>query len=146
MFEVQVRAPFELTQLVLDGMTERGRGWICNISSGAARHPKPDQARGRGGTVYGMCKAALERFSTGLAAETYADNIAVNALSPSSVVPTPGVVIHKLIPPGMEDMAEQPEVMAEAALLLCSREPKELTGRITYSQQLLEEFGVALPS
>ena len=96
---------------------------------------------GRGGTVYGMCKAALERFSTGLAAEAYKDNIAVNALSPSSVVPTPGVVIHKLIPPGREEFAEPPEVMAEAALLLCSRDPKDLTGRIAYSQQLLEEFG-----
>ena len=146
MFEVQVRAPFELSQLVLPGMQERGQGWILNISSGAARHPKPDQARGRGGTVYGMCKAALERFSTGLAAEVYEHNIAVNALSPSSVVATPGVVIHRLIPPGREDLAEAPEVMAEAALVLCSREPKELTGRIAYSQQLLEELGVAAPA
>jgi citronellol/citronellal dehydrogenase len=146
MFEVQVRAPFELSQLVLPGMRERGRGWILNISSGAARHPKPDQARGRGGTVYGMCKAALERFSTGLAAEEYANNIAVNALSPSSVVPTPGVVVHRLIPPGREDLAEPPEVMAEAALVLCSREPTELTGRIAYSQQLLAELGVAIPT
>jgi len=143
MFEVQVRAPFELAQLVLPGMRLRGRGWILNISSGAARHPKADQARGRGGTVYGMCKAAIERFSTGLASEEYEDNIAVNALSPSSVVATPGVVLHRLIPPGREDMAEPPEVMAEAALLLCSREPKELTGRIAYSQQILEEFGIA---
>jgi NAD(P)-dependent dehydrogenase (short-subunit alcohol dehydrogenase family) len=103
-------------------------------------------ARGRGGTVYGMCKAALERFSTGLAAELYGDNIAVNALSPSSVVPTPGVMVHKLIPPGREDMAEPPEVMAEASLVLCSREPTSLTGRIAYSQQLLEELGVAVPS
>jgi NAD(P)-dependent dehydrogenase (short-subunit alcohol dehydrogenase family) len=146
MFEVQVRAPFELAELVIPGMRLRGQGWICNISSGAARHPKPDQARGRGGTVYGMCKAALERFSTGLAAEVYDDNIAVNALSPSSVVATPGVVLHKLIPPGREDIAEAPEVMAEAALALCSREPKELTGRIAYSQQLLEELGVPIPS
>ena len=146
MFEVQVRAPFELSQLVLPGMRERGQGWICNISSGAARHPKPDQARGRGGTVYGMCKAALERFSTGLAAEEHENNIAVNALSPSSVVATPGVVIHRLIPPGREDLAEAPEVMAEAALVLCSRDPKALTGRIAYSQQLLEELGVAIPT
>ncbi len=146
MFEVQVRAPFELTQLALPGMQARGRGWILNISSGAARHPKPEMAMGRGGTVYGMCKAALERFSTGLAAEVYNDNVAVNALSPSSVVPTPGVVIHKLIPPGREGSAEPPEVMAEASLLLCSRDPKDLTGRIAYSQQLLEEFGVAVPT
>ena len=146
MFEVQVRAPFELSQAVVAGMRGRGAGWICNISSGAARHPKPDVGFGRGGTVYGMCKAALERFSTGLASELYNDNLAVNALSPSSVVPTPGVVLHKLIPPGREDMAEPPEVMAEATLLLCSREPKSLTGRIAYSQQLLEEFGVTAPS
>src|ERR671922_335467 len=146
MLEVQVRAPFGLAQLAIPHMREKGRGWILNISSGAARHPKPDQAMGRGGTVYGMCKAALERFSTGLAAELYQDNIAVNALSPSSVVPTPGVVLHRLIPPGREDIAEPPEVMAEAALVLCSRDPKELTGRIAYSQQLLEEVGVAIPS
>lgn len=146
MFEVQVRAPFELAQLVIPGMKVRGQGWILNISSGAARHPQPEQARGRGGTVYGMCKAALERFSTGLAAEHYADNIAVNALSPSSVVPTPGVVIHGLIPPGREEFAEPPEVMAEASLVLCSREPKELTGKIAYSQQLLNEVGVPIPA
>ena len=146
MFEVQVRAPFELAELVIPGMRMRRQGWILNISSGAARHPQPDQARGRGGTVYGMCKAALERFSTGLAAEVYEDNIAVNALSPSSVVATPGVVLHRLIPPGREDIAEPPEVMAEAALALCSREPKSLTGRIAYSQQLLEELGVPVPA
>src|SRR5207302_10150440 len=94
MFAVQVRAPFELAQRVLPGMRERKRGWILNISSGAAVHPQgPPYARAvSGGTTYGMCKAALERFTTGLAAETYADGIAVNALSPSGLVKTPGVV------------------------------------------------------
>ena len=83
MFEVQVQAPFHLAKLVLPGMREKGAGWILNISSGAARHPAipPGPRAARGGTVYGMCKAALERFSTGLAAELYQDNIAVNALS-----------------------------------------------------------------
>lgn len=146
MFEVQVRAPFELSQLVLPGMRERKRGRILNISSGAARHPRADQARGRGGTVYGMCKAALERFSTGLAAEVYADGIAVNALSPSRVVATPGVMVHRLIPEGAKDVDEPPEVMAEAALVLCSGDPSERTGKIAYSQQVLEEYGVAIPS
>jgi citronellol/citronellal dehydrogenase len=98
MFEVQVRAPFELAQAYLPAMRERGRGWILNISSGAAVHPQgpPYAMAGRGGTVYGMCKAALERFTTGLAAEVWADGIAVNVLSPSGLVLTPGVVHHKL--------------------------------------------------
>lgn len=147
MFAVQVEAPFQLAALVLPGMRERGAGWILNISSGAARHPViPPTTRGtRGGTVYGMCKAALERFSTGLAAELYADNIAVNALSPNRVVPTPGTIFHHLTTADNPD-TEPPAVMAEAALLLCSRDPRTLTGRVTYSQDLLAEFGVAAPA
>jgi len=140
MFDVQVEGPFHLAQLVVPGMRAKGQGWILNISSGAARHPAfpPSAWARRGGTVYGMCKAALERFSTGLAAELYDDNIAVNALSPSRVVPTPGTIFHHLTTED-DPEAEPPAVMAEAALLLCSAEPKTLTGRVTYSQQILAE-------
>jgi citronellol/citronellal dehydrogenase len=146
MFAVQVEAPFELAKLVLPGMRERGEGWILNISSLAARHPSipPAPFARRGGTVYGMCKAAIERFSTGLAAELYDDNIAVNALSPTKVVPTPGTLFHHLT---SEDdaNAEPPSVMAAAALALCHAEPRTLTGRIAYSAQLLAELGLPVP-
>jgi NAD(P)-dependent dehydrogenase (short-subunit alcohol dehydrogenase family) len=141
MFEVLVRAPFDLAQRVLPGMRARRRGWILNISSGAARHPQgPPYTARAGSTVYGMCKAALERFSTGLAAEVHADNIAVNALSPSGLVPTPGVIHHGLtrgVPP---DRLEAPEYMAEAAYLLCTADPGQLSGRITYARPLLDEL------
>jgi NAD(P)-dependent dehydrogenase (short-subunit alcohol dehydrogenase family) len=141
MFDVQVEGPFHLAQLVTPGMRAKGQGWILNISSGAARHPvlPPTGFATRGGTVYGMCKAALERFSTGLAAELYDSNIAVNALSPNQVVPTPGTVFHHLTTEDDPD-AEPPAVMAEAALRLCSADPKTLTGRIAYSQDLLAEL------
>ena len=146
MFEVQVQAAFHLATLVLPGMREHGRGWILNISSKAAQHPQipPTAWGGRGGTVYGMCKAAIERFSTGLAAELYEDNIAVNALSPVKVVPTPGTVFHKLTAPG-DGNAEPPAVMAAAALALCSAQPPTLTGRIAYSADLLAELGLPVP-
>ncbi len=147
MFAVQVEAPFHLATLVLPGMREHGAGWILNISSIAARHPAipPGPFAGRGGTVYGMCKAAIERFSTGLAAELYPDNIAVNALSPTKVVPTPGTLFHHLTSGDDDPNAEPAAVMAEAALMLCHREPRSLTGRITYSQELLAELGVPVP-
>ena len=35
--------------------------------------------------------------------------------------------------------------MAEAALMLCHRDPQSLTGRVTYSQELLAELGVPVP-
>lgn len=143
MFEVQVKAPVHLAQLVLPGMKKRGMGWILNISSGAARHPKgpPYRMRGAGaGTVYGMCKAALERFTTGLAAEVWDDGIFVNVLSPSGPVATPGIIYHRLVPPGAEDRYEPIEIMADAALALCSH---DLTGRVAYSRPLLEELNQA---
>jgi citronellol/citronellal dehydrogenase len=146
MFAVQVEASFHLATLVLPSMRGRGRGWILNISSVAARHPAlpPTGFAALGSTVYGMCKAAIERFSTGLAAELWDDHIAVNALSPTLVVPTPGTVFHKLT--SFEDPnSEPPSVMAEAALMLCSADPQALTGRIAYSQELLAELGVPVP-
>jgi citronellol/citronellal dehydrogenase len=146
MFAVQVEAPFQLAALVLPAMRQQGAGWIVNISSVAARHPSlPPGRLARGGsTVYGMCKAALERLSTGLAAEVYADNIAVNALSPNKVVPTPGTLFHHLTTED-DPNAEPPAIMAEAALMLCHRDPRSLTGRITYSQDLLAELAVPIP-
>jgi citronellol/citronellal dehydrogenase len=147
MFEVQVKAPFELSQRVLPGMRERGAGWILNISSIAAVHPAipPEPGADIGGTVYGMCKAALERLTTGMAAEEYAAGIAVNALSPTRGVATPGVMFHNLIPDVDEALAsgaaETPEMFAEASLALCSGDPAVLTGRVAYSRQLVAELG-----
>src|SRR5258706_7361350 len=147
MFEVQVQAPFHLATMVLPGMRTRGRGWILNISSRAALHPSipPNQWAGRGGTVYGMCRAAVERFSTGLAAELYSDNIAVNALSPIRVVPTPGTIFHGLTTPDDEN-AEPPAIMAAAALALCHAEPRSLTGGIAYSTELFDPLGGRAPA
>ncbi len=39
-FEVNLRAPFELAQLVLPGMRQRKCGWILNISSATSRLPQ----------------------------------------------------------------------------------------------------------
>lgn len=143
MFEVQVRAPFALSQLVIGGMEERGAGWILNISSAAGRHPQgpPYEARRmRGGTVYGMCKAALERFTTGLAAEVHHAGIAVNVLAPTGLVATPGVELHGLTRGVPAELIESPDDFAEVALWLCTGDPAERTGRIAYSRQLRAEI------
>ena len=141
---VNVHAPFYLSQLVLGDMIPRKSGSIVNISSGAAigpgRGPYPE-AVGRGGTLYGAEKAALERFTQGLASEVYGDGVSVTCVSPSQVVPTPGTVFHHLVT-GMDDpRGEPPELMAKAALLLATEPLEKISGRVTYSQQILKEFG-----
>ena len=65
----------------------------------------------------------------------------VNSGSPSKVVPTPGTVYHHLVS-GMDDQRGEPAIlMAKAALLLATEPLDRVTGRVTYSQQILKEFG-----
>ena len=142
---VNFHAPFILSQLVLEDMIPQGSGSIVNISSGAAigpgRGPYQDVPPNSGGTCYGAEKAALERFSQGLAQEVYEHGISVTAVSPSQVVPTPGTVFHNLVT-GIDDpRGEHPELMAKASLLLATEPAEEVSGRVTYSQQILKEYG-----
>ena len=142
MIEVQVWAALHLSQLVLPAMRERKRGAIVTISSGAAWHPKlPYENLRAGGTVYGMCKAALERFSTGLASEVYNDNISVNVIAPG-LVATPGVAVHGLITEKTRDRVSPIENIAEAVYILVSSDPKKMTGRIDNAAPFLKELGV----
>jgi citronellol/citronellal dehydrogenase len=134
MFQVHVRSAFELAQAFVPDMRAAGSGWVLNMTSGAARPPvgppyapvDPDTST----LVYATCKAALERFTVGLASELYADRIAVNALAPSGPVLTYGMN-HPPVPEGREDTVEPAEATAHAALLLCSGDPGLVTGRIT---------------
>jgi citronellol/citronellal dehydrogenase len=141
MMEVQVYAPFHLSQLVLPSMKAKKQGWIVNISSGAGIHPKQPYSRMRGGTVYGMCKAALERFTTGLASEVYEDGIAVNVVSPG-LVDTPGVAVHGLINEQTRDRVQPIKFIAEAVYRLSTCDPKVQTGTVNYAAPFLEEKGV----
>jgi citronellol/citronellal dehydrogenase len=143
---VNLHAPFILSQLVLGDMIPRRGGAIVNISSGSAigpgRGPYPDPATAaRGGTCYGAEKAALERFTQGLASEVYQYGISVSAVAPSQVVPTPGTVHHRLVTALDDPRGEPPLLMARAALLLATEPLDKVTGRVTYSQQILREFG-----
>lgn len=135
MMEVQVYAAFHLAQLVLPGMLERRSGWILNVSSHAAIHPAKDSGQ-RGICVYGMCKAALERFTTGLAAEVYDHEIGVNVISPG-LIATPGAVYHNHITEDSKDQLTPIEHMAEACLHLVTGNPRENTGAITYADDVM---------
>ncbi len=141
MFEVQVFGPLELAQLVYPGMKAKGSGHIIYISSGAAYHPRQPYtaAAARGGTVYGMCKAAMERFSTGFASEVYNDNVAVNAISPG-LVQTPGTEFLGITNENTRDRESPVEMIAEAVDFIARSEPKRITGRIDHIPEFLEEF------
>jgi NAD(P)-dependent dehydrogenase (short-subunit alcohol dehydrogenase family) len=124
-------------------------GRIINVSSVAAIGPgrgpyignQAEEYRLKGSTCYGAEKAALERFSQGLASEVYADGVGVAAVAPSLIVPTPGTVFHRLVSGYDDPRGEHPNVLAKAVLLLATEPLERVTGRVCYSQQILKEFG-----
>jgi NAD(P)-dependent dehydrogenase (short-subunit alcohol dehydrogenase family) len=143
-FEVNVRAPFDLAQRVVPDMAARGGGSIVNVSSASARHPEApygEFAKRGGATLYGASKAALDRLSTGLAAELADLRIAVNSVSPVAAVLTPGVLALGVVPEAFRESAEPVECLAEAVLALCVPRDPPLTGRILLSGPLLAELG-----
>src|SRR5438067_4476190 len=134
---VNFQAPFILSKLVLEDMLPRRSGSIVNVSSGSGigpgRGPYPADVR-QGNTCYGAEKAALERFTQGLAAEVYQQGVSVTCVSPSQIVPTPGTVHHRLVKSLDDPRGEAPILMAKAALLLATEPVEKVCGRVTCSQ------------
>ena len=143
-WEVNLHAPFLLSQLVIPDM--KNGGSIINISSvasvGPGAGPYTVPPLYPGSTAYGAQKAALERFTQGLAQEVSHLGISVSCVSPSQVVATPGTIYHGLVT-GLEDpRGEPPSFLAQAVLILATEQHDHVTGRVVYSQELLREYGL----
>ena len=141
MLEMHLLAPLHLTQLVLPAIRGRKRGWILNLTSVAGDRPAGppfsdfDVSAGFG--MYGTAKAALDRLTVSLAAELYADGIAVNAAAPSDPVATPGAGALDLATTDTEDIS----LITETAFVLCTADPATLTGQIVRTQPFLRALG-----
>jgi 3-oxoacyl-[acyl-carrier protein] reductase len=126
------RVPFVLAKAAIPNMKAKGAGWIVNVGSVTALSPtRPfaDYVKAGGELIYASCKAGLNRFTQGLAAELLDSNIAVNLVAPSTAIRTPGA--SELIPD--EFPTEDVEYLAETALALAHLPASERTGLITYS-------------
>lgn len=130
---VNLIGPVMLCHALLPGMVERGDGRIVNISSGAA------SASGGGEGVpqlpYGSTKAALERFTVGLAEQVSGTGVAVNAVRP-------GLVLTEAVTYSAPQLVEegrgfQPRDTGEAIAGL-AEQPATLTGRVLDPEDLIE--------
>jgi 3-oxoacyl-[acyl-carrier protein] reductase len=130
--EHYLRTPFVLTKAVVPHMRKQGAGWIVNIGSvtGVAPvRPYREYNKTSGDVIYASCKAALHRFTQGVAAELLDANIAVNCVGPSTAVRTPGAA--QLIP---ESFPTEPvEYLAETVLAMCHLPAAQRTGLVAFS-------------
>jgi NAD(P)-dependent dehydrogenase (short-subunit alcohol dehydrogenase family) len=110
-FEVNYFAPLELIQQCVPSMTQRGAGWIVNLSSATVNHPAPapfDHGERYfrfnaelGPSIYGSSKAALEQLSAILGAEQA--NVRVYRVDPGDM----NTQMHQEAFPG-EDISDRP--------------------------------------
>lgn len=140
--ELNIKAPWLLNQHAVASMRARSSGGaIVNIGTKAAHRlngpPYDDIPPATAGTLYGGSKAALHRFSQGVAAETYGQGISVNVLSPLAAIGTPNLRAAGWIP---EEMFEPVETMVESVIALLTGDPMSVTGMDVFSIQLLHDL------
>jgi 7-alpha-hydroxysteroid dehydrogenase len=134
--EIGLFATYRLMQLALPDMMAAGRGGIVNISSlagflpGEGPYPHPG---GPGPIAYGGNKAALHHLTQAVAVEMQAHGIAVNVLSPSEPVITPG----NLVAAAGETNWANPSDFAEATLRVALADPAETNGQLLWSDDVL---------
>ena len=136
-FDITVFAAYELMQMVCPDMIEAGAGSIINISSVASRIPGDGPYPDRSGGVlpgYGGSKAALEHLTQCAAFDLAEHNIAVNALSPSKPILTPGLAYY-----AREFLDTAPaDEFARAAVELALVDPGKVTGRTIGHLEVLD--------
>ncbi len=147
MHDLNVNVPIELTQQALPAMRAKGAGWVLNISSRTAIQEAPPYPDSKKSNFivgpYGATKAALNRYTEALAHELVDDGIYINSMAPSNIVMTPGADYVKDIARRRPDMVESVEMMAEAALELCSGSH---VGQTVYSRDIVHACGRKLMS
>ncbi|WP_029922632.1 SDR family NAD(P)-dependent oxidoreductase [Nevskia soli] len=146
MFEVNFQAPVDLIQQALPGMRQRGWGRLLNITSETAQQP-PIPYPGPPKLVhalvlYGASKAALDRYTLGLAAELHGSGVLANALAPYKIARSESAeAVVRQAAAAHPDWVEPVEMMAEAAYLLIAG---QLAGLVVKSRELLQRLQAPL--
>src|SRR4051812_9698207 len=118
-------------------MLERGEGWIVNLSSATAR-PLPNTTM----ALYGASKAALNRWTQGLAAELTGSGVRVNTVEPRAAVMSEGATA--LVGDRVRaDQIESMEAMVEAIVALADC-PAGHAGRNDISLDVIDELQLAV--
>jgi 2-hydroxycyclohexanecarboxyl-CoA dehydrogenase len=128
---INLKGPIRCTRAVLDGMIQRSRGRIVNISSDAGRVGSTGEA------VYSAAKAGIIGFSKTLARELARHQIGVNVVCPGPTntqllkdvsVDNPKIVeaLKRAVPFGR---IGEPEDIAAAVAFLASDDAAFITGQ-----------------
>jgi citronellol/citronellal dehydrogenase len=162
LLNVNVLGPVMLCKAFLPQMLERGDGRVVNISSGSGRLDMSAEAMdtsqsGGGGTAslvmgeasfgdagqglgdsvlaYGTSKAALNRFTVGLASEMRGKGIGVNALGVSAATPA-----YRYTLPGADFSTNELEEAPAQVTCWLADQPATYTGHILEQGEIIADL------
>ena len=130
--EVNFKAPYLLSRLVVPHMEKNGWGHIINMSP-------PVELDVIGGKIAYICsKFNMTMLSLGLAQELQGKNVAANSLWPRTLVESLATINWGMGKPGDWRKAD---IMADAAVTIFQQKPSEYTGQALIDEDVLRERG-----
>ena len=137
MNQINTRGTFLVSKVCLPHLLNSDNPHILNLSPPLDMDPKwfgPHVA-------YTMAKFGMSLCVLGMAEEFKEDGVAVNALWPRTAVAT-AAIKNALGGDSIMNISRSPEIMADAAYVILTKDSKEFTGNFCIDDNLLAENGV----
>ncbi len=136
MFGVNVRGTFATSQACIPHLKKGNNPHILNLAPPLNMKPRWFKDH----CAYTMAKYGMSMCVLGMAEELKADGIAVNALWPRTVILTAALAMI----PGVNPAAcRKPEIVADAAYAILTRDSKACSGNFFIDEELLKEEGIS---
>ena len=137
MHQINVRGTFLMSQACIPFLKKSSHPHILNLSPPLDMNP----AWFENFTAYTMSKFGMSMVAMGLAAEMKPYGIAANALWPRTTIAT-AAVQNLLGGDALIRQSRWPAIVADAAAIILSQNPKETTGQFFIDEDVLRESGI----
>ena len=135
MLEINARGTFLCSRLCLPHLIDRENPHVLTLAPPISLDPRWFAQH----TAYTLSKFAMGMLSFGLAAEWKDAGVAFNCLWPKTVIQT--AALNQL--PGVDERrCRKPEIVADAAHVILTREARSFTGHFCIDEDVLREAGV----
>lgn len=137
MHQINVRGTFLMSQACIPFLKKSNHAHILSLSPPLDMDP----AWFENHTAYTMSKFGMSMVTLGLSAELKPFRIAANALWPKTTIAT-AAVQNLLGGDALIQRSRKPEIVADAAFAILSRDPSACTGNFFIDEAILREEGV----
>jgi len=135
MMDINVRGTFMCSQACLPHLEKAANPHILVLSPPITMDAKWFESH----AAYTVSKFAMSMMAFGLAAELRSKGVAVNSLWPRTLIATSALNIAGA---QLGTLGRTPEIMADAAYILLTRDSRQATGQFYIDEQVLRDAGV----